>query len=165
MKAGVGVLAPDPDVGFWLSYAERFDMKAGLVFEDRLVSFAKQLESFLEEANPTHAFIEDVWFNPGVPNLRSMTQVAKVVGVASAITRRRDIPVVLLNVKSVRHILGVKANRGDVAKKIVRKQINRRFEEDLALLGYPKGLLTAHQDVADAIAVAWAGTKWKSTEQ
>lgn len=140
-------------------------MKASLSFEDRLVQLVRLLEEFLDETKPDHAFVEDVWFNKNAPNLRSMSQVAKAVGAVVVLLRVRGITVDMMNVQTVRRILKVKgARKSAELKKVTRRRVNQLFDDDLALIGHFGGLAADHQDMADAIAVAAAGIKWKSTE-
>lgn len=164
-KAGVALLTKVRATPHLLA-ASRLIQSQKLPFEDRLAALHDQVAALLDEYAPTHVTVEDLFFNVNVPNLRSMTQIAKTIGVVSALVRRRNLPLRMLNVRTVRRTIGVgNRARSAEAKRQVRAEINRQFRDELVILGYDEGLKSTHEDVADAVAVAWAGVLWTSTER
>jgi hypothetical protein len=91
------------------------------------------------------------YFNKGAPNLASMGKVAIGVGAGIVAAEISGYQPILLAASTVRSRLGKLKN-----KEALRLLVNERFSQELAALGYPKGVPSNQKDLSDAIGLGWA---------
>ena len=151
-QAGCGVLDITDDYGWCVTHAKLFKMKAKHTFAERVAMLAAFARDQIAELEPDIVAIEDLKFNKGAKNLSSMGKVAMAIGGVMAQTVLAGYEPVLITATTARSRLSART------KDQARKKLNERFEDDLASLGYAKGIMKAQEDVSDALVLCYAAT-------
>lgn len=122
---------------------------------ERLAELQNSVTVLLSDYKPTVVAVEDLRMNKFAPNLHSLNMVCMAIGVVLATYAKFGYTPILHTATTVRSRLDIKKKPGQSPKSELRKVVNKRFENDIRRLGYQKLLLKAHEDVSDAIGLAW----------
>jgi Holliday junction resolvasome RuvABC endonuclease subunit len=128
----------------------------------RLLELYTRVDELVVLHKPDQTAVEDLKMNKFAPNLHSLNMVCMAIGVVLVCFAKSGFQPATLTATTVRSRLAVKKKAG------LRAVINQRFKDDILALGYKKLFLQAHEDVTDAIGLAWTAsadkTLWKKTE-
>lgn len=137
--------------GSMMEFAARIKCSNKDPIEKRMWDMGQKVLKLALDEKPDLIMVESVVFSgrPKWPKAIGQSMSAMYV-VLGALTQQ-DAPVRQLTAKEARKPIGAK-NKDDT-----RRVITAAFNDDLFRLGYTKGLLKAHEDVADAAIQAFVG--------
>lgn len=132
-----------------LHAAGRIQLQAGEL-PVRLLELYTRVDELVALHKPDHTAVEDLKMNKFAPNLHSLNMVCMAIGAVLVCFAKAGFRPATLTATTVRSRLAVKKKAG------LRALINTRFKNEILGLGYKKLFLQAHEDVTDAIGLAWA---------
>lgn len=126
---------------------------------NRLSTLYVQTKRRIEKYKPDMVVVELIRMRGGGKNLDSYLITARAMQTAELAASLNGVPVIESLASQTRSIMNILGRKREAQKAAAVRAANRMFPDRLKALGFPKGLTSADDDVADAIMMALAGDR------
>lgn len=126
---------------------------------NRLSTLYVQAKRRIDRYKPDAVVVELIRMRGGGKNLDSYLIAARAMQTAELAASLSGVPVIEALASQTRSIMNILGRKREAQKAAAVRAANRMFLDRLVSLGFPKGLTSAEDDVADALMMALAGDR------